>query len=530
MFQVTLTKKIIGAVLALVGCVCIHTALIYAAENTFQTEQTVTDSADVVPPSVPTNVVATAISSSQINLSWTASTDNVSVAHYNIYRDSVFIGTSPTTTYSDTGLVPSTTYSYTVSAVDPSSNESAQSDPAEATTLAAPVENPVVNGPGSGTNQPGGIVLQLLYFLVSPGTYKVTMSFGTNIDVVATTQWGRTADLELGSVTSAGLQKNHNVVLENLTPDTNYYFKITLIDSHGKVHTIDNQQVRTLPLEEVAPTNVSQLTATPREKNIVLTWQNPRTHFDSIRVVRSDKFFPRDPFEGQVIYEGDRTSFSDSDVVQGTTYYYSVFTVLGAQFSSGAMTQAHLLKPGETSTVSDLFAGILELPRELISPLLAKFSLTDVEFFQGGEKLPVVSDTVDIKADRDLKISVPYEKVPEILKTIVMTMYDVDDHSKSFSFMLRVNSSKTAYEAIIAPLERPGRYTFGVAILDHKNQGLKKIAGVIAAHLPDLGAQQNPFSSVFAYGVYLLVLILVIVFLVLCLSLFRKRKTDNVPV
>lgn len=179
--------------------------------------------------------------------------------------------------------------------------------------------------------------------------------------------------------------------------------------------------------------------------------------------------------------------------------------------------------------MSDLFAGILELPRELISPLLAQFSLTDVEFFQGGEQLPVVNDTVDIKADRDLKISVPYEKVPEILKTIVMTMYDADDHSKSFSFMLRVNSSKTAYEAIIAPLERPGRYTFGVAILDHKNQGLKKIAGVIAAHLPDLGLQQNPFSSVFAYGIYLLILILIIIFLILCLSLFRKRKTENVP-
>src|SRR5262249_28210368 len=41
---------------------------------------------DTVPPSVPANLATTVVSSSQINLAWTASTDNVGVASYGIYR------------------------------------------------------------------------------------------------------------------------------------------------------------------------------------------------------------------------------------------------------------------------------------------------------------------------------------------------------------------------------------------------------------------------------------------------------------
>src|SRR5271166_3718688 len=91
---------------------------------------------DTTPPSVPTNLSASAVSSSQINLTWTASTDNVGVTGYKIYRGGVQVGTSATNSYSDTGLTASTAYTYTVSAYDPAGNNSAQSASASATTLA----------------------------------------------------------------------------------------------------------------------------------------------------------------------------------------------------------------------------------------------------------------------------------------------------------------------------------------------------------------------------------------------------------
>ena len=92
---------------------------------------------DLTPPSVPAGLAASAISSSQIDLSWNASIDDVGVTDYKIYRDGVQVGTPTGTSFSDTGLSASTLYSYTVVACDAASNCSNQSSPASVTTQAA---------------------------------------------------------------------------------------------------------------------------------------------------------------------------------------------------------------------------------------------------------------------------------------------------------------------------------------------------------------------------------------------------------
>src|SRR5207302_3485948 len=93
---------------------------------------------DTTPPSVPTGLTANAVSSSQINLSWTASTDNVGVSGYRVYRGGTQIATTSATSFANTGLAASTTYSYTVAAYDAAGNVSAQSSSASATTPAPP--------------------------------------------------------------------------------------------------------------------------------------------------------------------------------------------------------------------------------------------------------------------------------------------------------------------------------------------------------------------------------------------------------
>ena len=94
---------------------------------------------DTTSPSVPTNPTATAASSTQVNLSWTVSTDNVGVTGYKIFRNggATPIGTSSTNSYSDTSVSAGNTYTYTVSAYDAAGNESAKSASAGATTPCA---------------------------------------------------------------------------------------------------------------------------------------------------------------------------------------------------------------------------------------------------------------------------------------------------------------------------------------------------------------------------------------------------------
>lgn len=92
------------------------------------------DPADREPPTAPSNLTASPISSSQINLSWTAAADNTGVVGYDIYRDNNKIVTITDTSYGDTGLAPSTVYSYYVKAFDLASNVSSSSNTVSVTT------------------------------------------------------------------------------------------------------------------------------------------------------------------------------------------------------------------------------------------------------------------------------------------------------------------------------------------------------------------------------------------------------------
>jgi fibronectin type 3 domain-containing protein len=99
---------------------------------------------DGQPPTAPATLNATAVSSSQIDLTWSAATDNVGVAGYRVERCqgagcTIFaVVASPTqTSYSDLGLQASTSYSYRVRAVDAATNFGPYSPVAGATTLTA---------------------------------------------------------------------------------------------------------------------------------------------------------------------------------------------------------------------------------------------------------------------------------------------------------------------------------------------------------------------------------------------------------
>ena len=101
---------------------------------------------DTIAPTAPSGLTVTAVSSSQVNLSWTASTDNVGVTGYKVERcqgancsNFTQIATPTTTSYSDTGLTGSTSYSYRVRATDAAGNLSGYSSPGTATTAKAPI-------------------------------------------------------------------------------------------------------------------------------------------------------------------------------------------------------------------------------------------------------------------------------------------------------------------------------------------------------------------------------------------------------
>jgi chitinase len=103
-----------------------------AAGNVSQASNQITvllSGPDTTPPSIPTNLKATSVTSNSISLSWTASTDNVGTVGYSVYANNaspstVFV-TQPSTTIRN--LSPSITYAISVVAVDAAGNCSSRS-------------------------------------------------------------------------------------------------------------------------------------------------------------------------------------------------------------------------------------------------------------------------------------------------------------------------------------------------------------------------------------------------------------------
>ncbi|MEV6164584.1 glycoside hydrolase family 6 protein [Streptomyces sp. NPDC052052] len=99
---------------------------------------------DTQAPTAPTGLTVTGKTSGSVSLSWTASTDDTAVTAYDVYRAGVKVGSTASTSYTDTGLTASTAYSYTVKARDAAGNVSAASAAVSATTDAG-------GGTGTGT-------------------------------------------------------------------------------------------------------------------------------------------------------------------------------------------------------------------------------------------------------------------------------------------------------------------------------------------------------------------------------------------
>ena len=89
---------------------------------------------DILPPSPPANLAAATAGSRSVNLTWTATTDNVGVVAYEIYRDGSLLATTTGAGFTDNTVVPATSYSYAVKARDAAGNSSASSNAASVTT------------------------------------------------------------------------------------------------------------------------------------------------------------------------------------------------------------------------------------------------------------------------------------------------------------------------------------------------------------------------------------------------------------
>lgn len=431
--------------------------------------------ADTTAPSIPQNLTATPVATTQIDLAWGESSDNIEVSGYNVWRDDALLATTSTTTYSDTGLSASTTYTYYVTAFDPSFNYSASSSVATATTFAEPEPPTPTSTPGRTT---GTRIVpfpeEITSLEILPERDAVTIRYTTKDYVRSVLRWGRTTSYEIGSLGEQAYSRDHVTRITGLEPGTQYAFSIEGETGLHRSGTMHAGSFTTLPAEDTFPPgNVTGLTATREGSDVVLSWQNPRdADFEKVRIVRSDRFYPVDTQDGWVAYEGTGESVRDENVAVNGYLYYTVFAYdrLG-NVSSGA--------------VVSIYMGSGEPPSEEPNPNENAIDLSfgDIVFVQEGVVLPSTGGEVRVDGAKQLTVSIPYGRLPEHLKTIVVTIKESPESDKTLKFLLRVNGEKTTYTGTLAPFSRAGTFPVDVTVFDYKTSQVGYAKGTIVSKL-----------------------------------------------
>ena len=317
---------------------------------------------DTQAPSAPGSLSATATSSTSAALSWSAATDDVGVLGYRIFRNGSEVGTSSSTGFNDTGLSPSTVYSYSVIAFDAAGNNSSTSPSAVVTTPAG--SQPDSQAP------------------TAPGTLNAVATSSSSVDLswsVATDNVGVTGYRIMRNGAQVGTATGTSYIDVGLTPSTTYTYTVVAHDAASNVSPASPPaSVTTNPVggsDTQAPAAPAGLSATATGTTTVdLGWT---ASTDNIGVTGYRIFR-----NGSQVGTTTNTSFTDSGLSPATVYTYSVVAFDAA---------------GNTSAPSGSATATTQSPPDTQAPTApTSLSATAISFSSIGLNWSPSSDNVGV--------------------------------------------------------------------------------------------------------------------------------------
>ena len=248
---------------------------------------------DTQAPNLPSGVTGSALGGSQITLSWNASTDTGGSGWvgYRIYRDGIQIALTTLLSYTDTGLIPLTSYTYSIEAYDLTGNASPHSNPVGVSTTGGGVER---------INVGGGAYMDSLGNLWSPDN-----AFNTGVTVLTSSSIGGTADATLYQSQRWDPSANPELEYRLAVPSGDYsvslYFAETFVTGPGE-RVFDVRMEGALVLDDVdiygevgSRTALVKTVAAPvtdGELNIAFVHQVENPTVAAIEVIRTGDVTP----------------------------------------------------------------------------------------------------------------------------------------------------------------------------------------------------------------------------------------------
>jgi chitodextrinase len=203
-------------------------------------------------PTAPGGLAARALDTSRITLTWNASSDDVGVTGYRVFRGTTLLATMTGTSYTDTGLAADTSYSYRVLAFDAAGNTSAAAT-ATATTLGADTQAPT---------QPGSLTALAL------DASRIALAWTASSDNVGVTGY---RVLRGGTVVAAADGTSYTDT--GLAANTTYGYQVVAVDAAGNTSAAATASATTAGSDGQAPSAPGNLTAQlAKGKKAALSW------------------------------------------------------------------------------------------------------------------------------------------------------------------------------------------------------------------------------------------------------------------
>jgi hypothetical protein len=277
---------------------------------------------DTTPPSVPTNLTATTVSSSQINLAWTASADAVGVTGYQIERCqntgcttgftlvTTVTGTPPAITYNNISLASGTTNGYRLRAQDAAGNLSGYSSPMAyaATTTPPDTTPPVITNITAGNITSTG----------STVTWTTNEPADSQVEYGLTTAYGNSVPVPADPT----LVTSHSVALSGLTASTLYHYRVKSRDAAGNLATSGDATLTTLALPDTTPPAISAVAAGSISNSVAtISWTTNEASDSQVEYGTTTSYGSSSPLNTTLV---TGHSVALSGLTASTLYHYRV--------------------------------------------------------------------------------------------------------------------------------------------------------------------------------------------------------------
>jgi hypothetical protein len=254
--------------------------------------------------------------------------------------------------------------------------------------------------------------------------------------------WGLNADGGLGTITETLYEYDHSVTLDHLSPGTSYAFTLKAKSKEGAESSVTYSFKTETLTDTTPPGNATDFKATEFDRGINLTWSNPKdSDFAGVKITRGTRFFPRDPDEGYIVYEGGGNVFLDTSVKPGYVYYYSLFTKdHNGNYSEGTVASS----PFKISTTNPPPPPLYnnDKPHEQIN--------VPITIEQNDTILMPDDGVTMIQKDLGIVIYVPATAVPADTEQVLVT---IQQKGVSSTFLLKKRKDGS-YDVTIPPFLR----------------------------------------------------------------------------